>query len=156
MKLLILFADMIRRNRLSTFSSKNGRPNEFDQIIQKIGGAFYTNCYTVAPDTPRSLATVFSGVEPQLNGCDRHTKWPQYFLKKDVTNIFEDFANAGYKMDFLSDPIERLNGFFPKFVMENYNHNEKYSVSNFFKNLALKEKHLIFACFPSFIGRSMQ
>ncbi len=150
MKLLILFADMIRRNRLSTFSDGNAQPNELDQIIQKIGGDFYTNCFAVAPDTPRSLATLYTGVEPQLNGCDRHTKWPQHFLKKNVNNIFKDLADKDYTMDFLSDPVERMNGIFPQFVMDNYNHNTKYSVREFFNKLVLKEKHLVFACFPQF------
>ena len=150
MKVLVLFADMIRQNRLLGSIGESSSMHDLDYIIQSIGGSFYTNCYTVAPDTPRSLATVFSGNEPSVNGCDRHTKWPQFFMNAEEKNIFEIFYEAGYHMDFLSDPVERLCGVFPQFVLDKFSHNERYSVHDFFKNLKLKENHLVFACFPQF------
>lgn len=150
MKILILFTDMIRQNRLSVI--KNAKPyvSEFDNFIKSLGGTYYTNCFTTCPDTPRSLATFYSGLAPQNNGCDTAVKWPQYFMNDTAEDIFKMFYNSGYKMDFLSDPVERKCGIFPRFVKDNNTHNTKYSIVEFFKKLTISEKHVIFACFPQF------
>ncbi|MDB2398529.1 hypothetical protein N9W18_01200 [Planktomarina sp.] len=150
MKILILFADMIRQNRLSVLNNDKLYVSEFDNFIKSIGGTYYSNCFTMCPDTPRSLATLYSGLSPQDNGCDTAVKWPQYFMNDGIDNLFQMLFRKGYKIDFLSDPVERSCGIFPQFVIDNCNHNEKYSVKKFFKNLSIEEKHVIFACFPQF------
>ena len=69
MKILILFCDMLRANRLKTVNKDIFHWTVFDKWIQDFGGCTYSNCYTPAPDTPRSLACFYTGLYPKLNGC---------------------------------------------------------------------------------------
>lgn len=55
-----------------------------DILLKKIGGTFYSRCYTPAPDTPRSSACMWTGEYPKRNGCDNRLKYPKRFLKTDA------------------------------------------------------------------------
>ena len=75
MKILTIFADMIRPNRLSTFNDCLKEDTPIDTKLKMLGGTVYTNCFTPGPDTPRSTATFLTGVDPYLNGCNTRLKW---------------------------------------------------------------------------------
>ena len=71
---------MIRVDHLSLYND-NMEKTSLDLFFENLGGTILTNCYTPAPDTPRSIACLQSGLLPYLNGCDSRVKWPRYFMK---------------------------------------------------------------------------
>ena len=97
MKILILFCDMLRANRLMTVNKDISTFTNFDKWIQDFGGCTYTNCYTPAPDTPRSLACFYTGLYPKLNGCKLRIEWPRYYQNQEKPTIFELLNNSKYK-----------------------------------------------------------
>tara|TARA_B100000900_G_C20600684_1_gene725443 strand:+ start:4825 stop:5946 length:1122 start_codon:yes stop_codon:yes gene_type:complete len=145
MKVLILFLDSIRPNRLGTFNKKI-KKNSFDYLIDSLGGDLYINAFTPGPDTPRSNSAFLTGIHPNKNGCDIRLKWPNFYLK-DIENIFDFFDSKNYKIDCFSPVSEIRNGFYPKTKTPiNFTENENYL--QFLKKLKLVENHLIFLSFP--------
>ena len=55
--------------------------NQLKQFQGFLGGEIFTNMFTHAPDTPRSLACFWSGLIPEKNGCNTRLKYPYFFLK---------------------------------------------------------------------------
>jgi len=116
-KILFLFWDMARVNLLNSYD-KNNRKTSIDVFLDKIGGTLYTNCYTPAPDTPRSLACMQTGLYPSKNGCDSRIKWPAFFLN-NVNTIFDLLDEEGFKKIFYmtkehydTGPFNNKNGNF--------------------------------------------
>ncbi len=148
MRVLMLFLDMVRPNRLKLFDEKNNY-KYLDKLIFKLGGTLYTNCYSPAPDTPRSMACFYTGLLPFENGCDTRVKWPGKFLK-DKPNIFDPFIKNNYNMNFFSNPNERQGGLFPPGIDQIGAHNTNYDLDKYLKELKLKDKHLVFIGIPDF------
>lgn len=101
MKTLLVFADMIRIDLLSVYNHQLAHTS-IDQLINTMGGKVYTNCYTPAPDTPRSLACFQTGLYPAFNGCDTRIKWPKFYIKKEVDTIFDILSINGVKINYYS------------------------------------------------------
>ena len=89
---------MARIDLLHSYN-KNNNETSIDKFLNKIGGTLYTNCYTPAPDTPRSLACMQTGLYPFKNGCDSRIKWPKFFLN-DVPTIFDMFVKKDFEQLF--------------------------------------------------------
>ena len=122
MKILILFTDMIRPNRFSFVNDNINRISPFEKSIEKLGGTFYSNCFTEGPDTPRGLATFSTGMPPNKNGCDTRVKWPRYFLDKNLKTIYDLFLEKNYKISMFSNPNENT-GMFPNHITDMDIHN---------------------------------
>lgn len=89
MKILLAFFDMIRVDHIQMYNPQ-AEKTVFDTMFQKIGGTLFSKCYTPAPDTPRSLACLWSGYVPSNNGCDTRIKWPHFFMKEGISTIFDN------------------------------------------------------------------
>ena len=150
MKVLVLFTDMIRANRLSLFNENFSHVTPLDQSLKKIGGTAYTNCFTQGPDTPRGISSVLTGKSPFFNGCDVRLKWPMFFLDPSLKTIFDLFKENNFKIDILSDPRERAIGIFPEDIASFYEDDNTYDIDSFFKNLIIENDHFIFLCLPQF------
>tara|TARA_B110000211_G_C14030053_1_gene531700 strand:+ start:105 stop:1298 length:1194 start_codon:yes stop_codon:yes gene_type:complete len=151
MKILVIFADMLRANRLSTFSDSVTADTELDRCFRTLGGRAYQNCFTPGPDTARGIASFTSGLDPHANGCDIRLKWPRYFLKPDLKTVYDLFLENGYKIDMLSDPRERATGLFPAHISGMDVHSpQKYDIDKYLNDLVLEEKHFIFLSLPQF------
>lgn len=98
MKILFLFCDMLRANRLSTFNPELAAEKPLDVWMKKLGGTAFRNCYSPAPDTPRSLACLYTGLYPNRNGCRTRIHWPTYYLNPQVDNIFSLFLERNYRI----------------------------------------------------------
>ena len=96
MKILTLFVDMIRPNRLSIFNNQIKVDTPLDISFKNLGGTIFNNCYTPGPDTPRGMSTFFTGVDPYENGCNTRLKWPQFFLKENQQTIFDIFLEKNF------------------------------------------------------------
>ena len=113
MKILFLFCDMLRANLLRTFNDDIKQNGPVDDLLEKIGGTAFRNCYTPGPDSPRSLACLYSGLYPKKNGCNTRIKWPKFYLKHDVTTLLDLLSSCNFKL-FLSAPEKReQTGCFP-------------------------------------------
>jgi len=150
MKVLTIFIDMIRANRLSTFNSCVKVDTPLDTAFKELGGTVYTNCFTPGPDTPRGMSTYYTGINPYQNGCNTRLKWPEYFLNKDLNTIFDLFIEKDYKIDCFSSPRERDTGLFPEHIAEMNVHNIDLNMDKYLSELELKNDHFLFISIPDY------
>jgi len=113
MKILFIFCDMFRANLLKTFNDGVKKKGLMDYWFERLGGTCFTNCYTPAPDTTRSLACLYTGKYPKKNGCYKRLTIPERYLKKDILNIFTFFEKYDYPMYFMFNKVNEKAGFFP-------------------------------------------
>ena len=149
MKILIIFADMLRPNRFIIYNDMVS-PNGIDEFIKSLGGSLYDNCFTPAPDTPRSMASFYTGETPLNNGCDARVKWPEKFISKDTPTIFDPFINNKYKLNFFSNPNERRGGLFPPGIRSVGDHNNDYDLKKYLEKIHLDDNHLLFLSLPDY------
>ncbi|VEH38323.1 arylsulfatase [Fusobacterium varium] len=83
MKLLFIFLDAVRGD-LSNLKNNKIAETELEVFLKKIGGNYYKNAYTVAPDTIRSFATIRSGMYPKKNGCTITSTSHSLFLESKL------------------------------------------------------------------------
>ena len=96
MRILFFFCDMLRPDKV-----ENGAVYD---IFKRLGGTWYTNAYTPAPETPRAMAAFYTGLYPAKNGCLKRGMWPYYFQNPDLENIFSLLAKQGYKNYYYASP----------------------------------------------------
>ncbi|MBR1647904.1 MAG: hypothetical protein IJ685_14200 [Selenomonadaceae bacterium] len=90
MKILMVFVDMLRAVN-QNLCNKSVPWNKLDEALAKFGGTVYSKCYSPAPDTPRGLASIWTGTYPKMNGCNSRIKYPRYFLNDNLDNIWKLF-----------------------------------------------------------------
>ena len=150
MKVLTIFIDMIRANRLSTFNGNVKKDTPLDIAFKEMGGTTYTNFFSPGPDTPRGMATYYTGVNSYKNGCNTRLKWPQYFLDKELNTIFDLFIEQGFKIDCFASPKERDTGLFPSHINDMNIHNEDYDLDKYLSELQLQNDHFVFLSIPDY------
>lgn len=89
---------MVRVTELNLYNSSK-RETLLDRNLRRLGGTIFSRCYTPGPDTPRSNACMQTGFYPYFNGCDTRIKWPKYFIKDEITTIFDHASNKGYALN---------------------------------------------------------
>jgi len=150
LKILTIFIDMIRANRLSTFNENIKSDTPLDTAFKELGGTIYTNCFTQGPDTPRGISTFLTGIEPYNNGCNTRLKWPGFFLKKELKTVYDLFLDREYKLDLYSSLNERTIGFFPEHISEMDIFNKDHDLEKYLNNITLEDKHFIFIGIPDY------
>ena len=133
---------MVRANILKTFNNNIQSEKKIDICFKKIGGTAYTNCYTPASDTPRGMASFYTGKYPKNHGCVFKYQWPQDFLEKDTLNLFTLFQKSGYKISAYCDEEKSNFGVFPKHPKFNINYNLKQYLIDL-KKLNEKEENVM-------------
>jgi hypothetical protein len=111
MKILLLFFDMIRTDHIKLYNP-DAKEFAFDAFFSKIGGTLYTHCYSPAPDTPRSMSCLWSGMLPYKNKCDVRIKWPRYFMEESIHTIFDNVYNRGYDLHLCANENYQQTGLF--------------------------------------------
>jgi hypothetical protein len=150
MRVLTIFIDMIRANRLQTFNLEVEQETPLDKAFRELGGTVYTNCFTPGPDTPRGIASYYTGLPPYVNGCTTRLKWPEYFLKPELKNVFDLFLEKGYALNIFSSPNEKKNGFLPKHIAQMDIHNHDYDLAGYLADIELREDHFVFVSLPDY------
>lgn len=112
---------MLRANLLSTFNKNITKPGEIDLLFRKIGGTAFVNCYTPAPDSPRSIAALQTGLYPKNNGCNSRIKWPYYYLNEEISNFYELLGANNYKINLYLTDVNQQVGILPKKLHPNVN-----------------------------------
>lgn len=143
MKILAVFVDMLGADYLKV-ANVNTAQTEIDKLLTDIGGTFYTNCYTPAPDTPRSFACMWSGLYPKDNGCDNRLKYPGKFLKTQ-NHVWSMLEKKGYQLNVFMKDAESIIGTLPASY-------DKYTVGKpfdqYIAELDIEENSFTFLCFP--------
>lgn len=111
MKILVVFIDMVRVDHLHTYNPK-AKTSLIDKLLERLGGTVFTRCYSPGPDTPRSLACMQTGLYPHFNGCDTRIKWPKFFVKDEITTIWDHAVIEGWKVNLCCNKNESQIGFF--------------------------------------------
>ncbi len=150
MRVLTIFIDMIRANRLSTFNNNVEIDTPLDIAFKDLGGTIYTNCFTPGPDTPRGISTYYTGTNPYFNGCNTRLKWPKFFLKKELKTVFDIFIEKNYELNIFSAPNERDTGFLPEHINNMNIHNKDYNMDQYLSEIELKDNHFIFVSIPDY------
>ena len=131
---------MLRPNALNTFN-KEIPENPLDKALKKIGGTFYTNCFTPAPDTLRSLACFWSGKLPKYNGCDVRSKSPRYFM--DAPSFLDMFKELGYDFHFFIPPANVELGTLPAGYEAVGRFNKDMNIKQFLMDTTVTEKCMV-------------
>ena len=114
----MIFVDMLRAvnqnvcNRAATW-------NKLDDSLAKFGGIVYSNCYSPAPDTPRGLASIWSGSYPKFNGCDARIRYPKYFLDKSLDNMWRLFKRKNLALNLFVKKGNLKFGILPEEATDN-------------------------------------
>ena len=120
MKILFVFTDMLRPNLLRSYNSKIKNKGPLDDFINDFGGTLFQNCYTPAPDTPRSLGCLHSGLYPNKNGCDTRIRWPFYFYN-ERHSLLESLVETGFDVTYYATKNKMNVGPLPKGAKEKVN-----------------------------------
>ena len=147
MKILTLFIDMVRPNTLFLLNNSIKKNTIFDNYLINLGGTIYDNVISPGPDTPRGLATYFSGEPPWINGCNSRCKWPYFFLDKKIYSNNQLFSDNDYEQYFFTNPNERNIGMLPM-QCESFKNNVDLNLKKFISELELKEKSHLFISIP--------
>lgn len=150
MKVLTIFIDMIRANRLSTFNNEIKLDTPLDTAFKELGGTVYNNCFTEGPDTPRGMSSYFTGVSSVNNGCNTRLKWPKFFLDNSIDTVFDIFDNMNYKLDLFSSTSERETGLFPFKIDQRSIHNKTNNIREFLDDVKLEDDHFLFISIPDY------
>lgn len=113
MNILMVFCDMVRGNLLPHINNQI-KKTEFDKILESLGGTFYTNAYTPAPDTGRGYAMLQTGLLPKKNGCDDVWKYPEFFLKENIPTIESILLKENFYTTYILAERNDISGVYPK------------------------------------------
>jgi hypothetical protein len=129
---------MLRADLLKTVNPLIKVDKPIDQWFKRMGGTCFTNAYTPAPDTPRSMACFYTGLYPKKNGCCRYAQYPRTWLNTK-NHIFRALSNNGYEIMVYTPIRDYIDGVFPLDIIDcnaTLNINFKETIKN------IKEKQL--------------
>ena len=96
MNVALYFVDMLR------YDSDNWSVKRSEYFNEYQGQLSTKNAFSEAPDTPRSMSMLFSGVGNQLSGVDSRYKWPRWYAKQGCEKFFKTISDAGYNIKICS------------------------------------------------------
>ncbi len=146
MKILAVFLDMMGGSYLRTINADAQR-NPMDDLMEEYGGTVYKNCFTPAPDTPRSSACMWTGTYPRTNNCSTRLKYPGDFLNPDLEHIWKILYQKNYDVNiFMRREQERI-GLIPLTGHETVFHK---SIYEFFDHVTITDNSFHFFYLPDF------
>lgn len=149
MKIGLIFIDLLRINLMNVYDTCNYE-NRIDRQIKKWGGCLYTNCYTPAPDTPRSMACLWSSRYPCDNGCDNRMKYPFYFLNKDNPDFLQLFMNNGYVVNsYIPETTEKV-GILPNCIKDHKKYFSSRNLVEFLDSIKIEDNSITLFNFDDF------
>lgn len=136
MRILIVFLDMVRSEMGYKSSLDFAKENPLAEIFKRIGGEYYTDCYTPSPDTTRSLASAFSGWPSHKNGCNTRIRFAKHYLKDDISDMFMELIGSGYNVNIFHEPEERELGIFPASVYKTCHIHKDYDLNAYLTKIS--------------------
>lgn len=148
MKILMVFVDMISGEKLNLCNPKAER-TPIDDFLEGFGGTLYANCYTPAPDTPRSCGCMWTGLYPKENGCIYRTRYPGYYMNPEKENIWDILKGMNYNLQiFMRAPTAAL-GMIPKWA-DQYIYPDGNNIEGFLEYITLPENTFTLIYLPDF------
>lgn len=139
----MIFIDMLGAENLKLCNDKV-EENDMDRLLKQLGGTLYANCYTPAPDTPRSSACMWSGLYPKENGCNNRLKYPGMFLNRNIKNLWGVVKELNYHTNiFLRNIDERIG-----LLSENFDDIYNGTLQGFFKITEIRDNSFTFFYLP--------
>ena len=148
MKIMTIFIDMISGEKLNLCNS-NAERTELDDFIEKFGGTLYANCYTPAPDTPRSAGCMWTGLYPKENGCKYRTRYPMFYMDEEKENIWSVLKKQNYNIQAFMRAPTLATGVLPKCVEENV-YPDGNDLDGFLDSIRLQDNTFIMIYLPDF------
>jgi len=144
---------MMRGTSLKLVNDSIHEYGPIDTILKKLGGTVYTNCYTPAPDSPRSIACLYTGLYPKKNGCKKRIQWPKFYLDENSVTLFSLLIDNGYALFDNFRPVDIKVGIFPNGIEKisrncdgiiglTDNVNKNADCNNLFAFLSLSDYHI--------------
>lgn len=138
---------MVRVDLLNSYNNLSEK-RPLDDVFNRLGGILLTNCFTPGPDTPRSIACMQTGLLPFFNGCNTRIKWPRYFIKDEISTIFDHAVDKGMDVNLCVEDHYYTTGFFR--YKSNSNINKYSTISDFIKNANFSANSLSFIGTPDY------
>jgi len=108
---------MLRADLLKTVNPLIKVDKPIDKWFKRMGGTCFTNAYTPAPDTSRSMACFYTGLYPKKNGCCKYAQYPRYWLNTN-NHIFKVLSNNSYEITVYSPIRDYIDGLFPLDIID--------------------------------------
>lgn len=112
MRILFLFCDMLRADKLRTSNPNIPEVQPIDKWFNRLGGTCFVNAFTPGSDTSRGLACLYTGLYPDKNGCRKFGQYPKYWLETDF-HIFRYLADNGFLTSIFIPPLYYASGSLP-------------------------------------------
>jgi len=138
MRILIIFIDAIRVDKLSLYNSNIKQDTLIDKFIRRIGGEIFVNCFTSSPDTYRSLASLFTGLLSWESECNSYSK-PLGGFGNNYRTIWDVASENNFKIDIFHSQLEKY--IFPKRFQKYIS--KEINIKNFKNNLIIEDKHIV-------------
>lgn len=148
MKIMTIFIDMISGEKLNLCNS-NAERTELDDFIDKFGGTLYANCFTPAPDTPRSAGCMWTGLYPKENGCKYRTRYPMFYMNNQRENIWDILRRKNYDFRIFMREPTLASGVLPQWVNE-YAYPDGNDLDGFTDSVKLQDNSFIMIYLPDF------
>ncbi len=143
MKVLMIFVDMLRAVNQNVCNESAPR-NRLDDALSKVGGIVYSRCYSSSPDTPRGLASIWTGTLPRVNGCDKRTKYPRYFLNENLDTIWKLFKRKHLSLNLFVSKDSLEIGVLPEEILSDANIYDDSNLNRFLDSVQIKDNSVTF------------
>jgi len=145
LKILVLFLDMVRANRLNLVNNSLS-VTPLDEFLKELGGTLYNNAFSSYPDTGRAIGNFLSGKKSFENGCDNRVKYPRIFLKGKT--IFDFYLEKEYKINLFLHQKNIL----PQYLLDNGNIVKFINkpLKEFLNKITLEDSSVTFIDIPTF------
>ena len=142
---------MVRSQMLNFDNQSTQTSSEFEDYLIQMKGTIFSNCYTPAPDTPRSMGCFYSGKYPKNNGCDSRVKWPKYYLNNKTPNLFNYLHKKNFNITTCIRKSRINVGLLPpNFDYDSKNYHTINSLIEQKDKILNKKNSLIFLDFPDY------
>lgn len=94
MRVLLFLADMLRGDLVNIEEGVS----PFERTLGHLGGTWWPNAFTPAPDTPRGTASLFSGCYPSTHGVNMRSKSCLESFQDTKPSLLKALADAGVEV----------------------------------------------------------
>lgn len=146
MRVLFLFCDSLRADRLRTVNPSIGVASPIDRWMERLGGICFANAYTPGPDTARSIASFYTGLYPRRHGCRKVAQSPGFYLETEQ-HLFRTLLEVGYELTCFLAPFSHKDGFLPRDTAERTQIFYDFSAATAAVSANRAERQVVLLCF---------
>lgn len=148
MRLLMVFIDMISGAKLN-LCNPEAEWTAIDDFLKDFGGTLYAECYTPAPDTPRSCGCMWTGLYPSENGCKYRTRYPAHYMNPANENFWDILHGMKYNFQIFMRAPTAAMGMLPEWADE-FIYPDGNDIEGFLDSTVLSDNTVTFIYLPDF------